>query len=59
MYGTQMLPLFLLLHMFNFQVKIGFTVKANNVGGGSIADLRKKNKGSISSLNKVRLGEIL
>jgi len=34
-------------------VKIGFTVKANNVGGGSVADLRKKTKGSISSLNKV------
>jgi len=34
-------------------VKIGFTVKANNVDGGSVADLRKKNKGSISSLTKV------
>jgi hypothetical protein len=34
-------------------------VKANNVGGGSVADLRKKTKGSISSLNKVRLREIL
>jgi Rab11 family-interacting protein 1/2/5 len=34
-------------------VKIGFTVKANNDGGGSVADLRKKTKGSISSLNRV------
>lgn len=33
---------------------MGFTVKATtNVGGGSIADLNKKNKSSISSLQKV------
>lgn len=35
------------------EVKTGFTVKANNTVGGSVADLTKKNKGSISSLNKV------
>lgn len=35
-------------------VKIGFTVKANNSGGGSVADLRKNKKGgSVSSLTKV------
>jgi len=35
-------------------VKIGFTVKANNTGGGSVADLRKNKKGgSISSLTRV------
>jgi len=35
-------------------VKIGFTVKANNTGGGSVADLRKNKKGgSVSSLTKV------
>ena len=33
---------------------MGFTVKATtNVGGGSVADLNKKNKSSISSLQKV------
>jgi len=35
------------------EVKIGFTVRASNNMGGSTADLAKKNKGSISSLNKV------
>ena len=40
-------------------MKIGFTVRASNNMGGSTADLAKKNKGSISSLNKVRLVIIL
>jgi len=36
------------------EVKLGFTVKATtNVGGGSVADLNKKNKSSISSLQKI------
>ena len=35
------------------EVKIGFTVRASNNMGGSTADLARKNKGSISSLNKV------
>jgi len=35
------------------EVKIGFTVRASESVGGSVADLTKKNKGSISSLNKV------
>ena len=35
------------------EVKLGFTVKASESVGGSVADLSKKNKGSISSLNKV------
>eukprot|EP00092_Neocalanus_flemingeri_P034882 GFUD01037957.1.p1 GENE.GFUD01037957.1~~GFUD01037957.1.p1 ORF type:complete len:562 (-),score=174.41 GFUD01037957.1:111-1796(-) len=35
------------------EVKVEFTVKANPTVGGSVADLTKKNKGSISSLNKV------
>merc|ERR1719206_757351 len=35
------------------EVKIGFTVRASNNMGGSTADLAKKNKRSISSLNKV------
>ena len=34
-------------------MKIGFTVRASESVGGSVADLTKKNKGSISSLNKV------
>ena len=38
------------------EVKIGFTVRASNNMGGSTADLAKKNKGSISSLNKVEDG---
>ena len=38
-----------------FQVKIGFTVKANDTASasGSVSDLTKKARGSISSLNKV------
>eukprot|EP00092_Neocalanus_flemingeri_P003034 GFUD01003243.1.p1 GENE.GFUD01003243.1~~GFUD01003243.1.p1 ORF type:complete len:560 (+),score=162.20 GFUD01003243.1:269-1948(+) len=35
------------------EVKVEFTVKANPTVGGSVADLTKKNKGSISSLNKL------
>ena len=35
------------------EVKLGFTVRASESVGGSVADLSKKNKGSISSLNKV------
>jgi len=35
------------------EVKIGFTVRACDSVGGSTADLAKKNKGSMSSLNKV------
>jgi hypothetical protein len=35
------------------EVKLGFTVKATESVGGSVADLSKKNRGSISSLNKV------
>ena len=35
------------------EVKLGFTVKASESVGGSVSDLTKKNKGSISSLNKV------
>ena len=38
---------------FFLQVKVGFTVKASPNIGGSIADLSKKNKGSIVSLQKV------
>ena len=38
---------------FFLQVKVGFTVKASPNVGGSIADLSKKNKGSIVSLQKV------
>ena len=38
---------------FFLQVKVGFTVKASSNIGGSIADLSKKNKGSIVSLQKV------
>ena len=34
-------------------MKIGFTVRASESVGGSVADLTKKNKGSISSLHKV------
>lgn len=34
------------------ELKLGFTVKASNSGGGSTADLAKKNKGSLASLNK-------
>ena len=34
-------------------MKIGFTVRASEGVGGSVADLTKKKKGSISSLNKV------
>ena len=34
-------------------MKIGFTVRACDSIGGSTADLAKKNKGSMSSLNKV------
>jgi len=37
----------------DLEVKIGFTVRASESVGGSVADLTKKNKGSISSLNKV------
>ena len=37
----------------DLEVKIGFTVRASNNIGGSTADLAKKNKGSMSSLNKV------
>merc|ERR1719244_633957 len=35
------------------EVRIGFTVKASESLGGSTADLAKKNKGSMSSFNKV------
>jgi Rab11 family-interacting protein 1/2/5 len=35
------------------EVKVGFTVRASESMGGSVTDLSKKNKGSISSLNKV------
>ena len=35
------------------EVRLGFTVVASESVGGSVADLTKKNKGSISSLNKV------
>jgi len=35
------------------EVRTGFTVRANNTVGGSVADLTKKNKGSVSSVNKV------
>jgi len=35
------------------EVRIGFTVKASESLGGSTSDLSKKNKGSMSSLNKV------
>ena len=35
------------------EVKIGFTVREIHSMGGSTADLAKKNKGSMSSLNKV------
>lgn len=35
------------------EVRLGFTVKASESVGGSTADLTKKNKGSLSSLNKV------
>jgi len=35
------------------EVKLGFTVVASESAGGSVADLTKKNKGSISSLNKM------
>ena len=36
------------------ELKLGFTVKATeNSAGGSIADLRKGAKGSLTSLNKV------
>ena len=37
------------------ELKLGFTVKAteNNAGGGSVADLRRGTKGSLTSLNKV------
>jgi len=38
------------------EVRLGFTVVASESVGGSVADLTKKNKGSISSLNKVVLG---
>ena len=41
--------------VFVFKVRIGFTVKASEDIGGSTADLAKKNKGSLSSLNKVTL----
>ena len=34
-------------------MRIGFTVKASESVGGSTADLTKKTKGSLSSLNKV------
>ena len=37
----------------DLEVRLGFTVRATNSVGGSVADLSKKNKGSISSLNKV------
>jgi hypothetical protein len=40
------------------QVRVGFTVKASESVSGSTADLTKKNKGSLSSLNKVKLGDI-
>ena len=36
------------------KVKVGFTVKATANLGGSAVDLSKKNKGSISSLTKVK-----
>ena len=41
--------------IFFVKVKVGFTVKATANLGGSAVDLSKKNKGSISSLNKVKL----
>jgi hypothetical protein len=40
------------------QVRVGFTVKASESVSGSTADLTKKNKGSLSSLNKVKLGDM-
>ena len=40
--------------IFFVKVKVGFTVKATANLGGSAVDLSKKNKGSISSLNKVK-----
>ena len=41
-------------------MKIGFTVKANNTGGGSVADLRKNKKGgSISSLTRVSVCDMI
>lgn len=46
---------FLFHQNFACQVKIGFTVKANDTAStaGSVSDLTKKARGSISSLNKV------
>ena len=38
----------------HLKVKVGFTVKATTNLGGSVVDLNKKNKGSVSSLNKVK-----
>ena len=42
----------------SIKVKVGFTVKATTNLGGSAVDLSKKNKGSISSLNKVKLPQL-
>ena len=42
------------LKYFFIKVKVGFTVKATANLGGSAVDLSKKNKGSISSLTKVK-----
>ena len=38
---------------WTLQVKLGFTVKASDSIGGSTANLSKKSKGSLVSLNKV------
>ena len=44
--------------IFFVKVKVGFTVKATANLGGSAVDLSKKNKGSISSLNKVKFPQL-
>ena len=44
----------LMIYIFYFgKVKLGFTVKANPNLGGSVVDLSKKKKGSVTSLHKV------
>ena len=53
-----MLIKFIFLTYFVVKVKVGFTVKATANLGGSAVDLSKKNKGSISSLNKVKFPEL-
>ena len=54
----EMLIKCIFLNYFFVKVKVGFTVKATANLGGSAVDLSKKNKGSISSLNKVKFPEL-